>query len=259
MSAQEFLATLICKNYTKTGFVETDYRCLPRPFYSFAYVEKGRIECVEGERIVKAEAGDVVFIPYHLRYILRWYGEPEVSVYSCHFMFPPSADLFATKVISLQKLSGKGLREDFLKIHERIADREKMLEVLGLFYGLCHRLYEQMHYRARLPMDKRIRAAADFIERNCCGALSVESMAAVSHMSVSRFYYLFKKETGLSPIEYKNRASIYLAEMLLLNDLRKSIEEISVETGFASTAYFRRVFKAMTGISPREYRQKINT
>lgn len=259
MNSQQFLANLICKKYIKTGFVERDYRHLPRPFYSFAYVEKGHIECIEGERRVKAEAGEIVFIPYHLRYLLRWYGDPEVSVYSCHFMFPLSADLFATKVIPLQKLSGEGLREDFLKLCEQISDREKMLEVLGLFYTLCHRLYEQMHYRARQPMDKRIQAAADFIERNCCGALSVEMIAAVSQMSVSRFYYLFKKETGLSPIEYKNRASVYLAEMLLLNDLQKSIEEISIETGFASASYFRRVFKSVTGVSPREYRKLVHT
>ena len=34
------------------------------------------------------------------------------------------------------------------------------------------------------------------------------------------------------------------------------IEEISLQTGFESTSYFRRVFRKITGMSPSEYREK---
>ena len=40
-----------------------------------------------------------------------------------------------------------------------------------------------------------------------------------------------------------------------MNDSDLSIENISEQVGFESAAYFRRVFKKVTGKSPREYRK----
>ncbi|MBQ7976398.1 MAG: AraC family transcriptional regulator [Clostridia bacterium] len=41
---------------------------------------------------------------------------------------------------------------------------------------------------------------------------------------------------------------------MLINDSNMSIEAISDASGFQSAAYFRRVFKKITGKTPREYK-----
>ena len=73
-------------------------------------------------------------------------------------------------------------------------------------------------------------------------------------MSEPWFYVKFKKATGMTPIEFKNRIAINQACIMLINT-DKSIEKISEELGFASADYFRRVFKKTVGISPLKYRK----
>lgn len=73
-------------------------------------------------------------------------------------------------------------------------------------------------------------------------------------MSTSRFFPLFRRSLGLSPVEYINHYRINRAVILLMSSEGHSVEEVSEATGFQSAAYFRRVFKKITGKSPRDYR-----
>ena len=67
---------------------------------------------------------------------------------------------------------------------------------------------------------------------------------------------MFKKYTGVPPVQYHLDLKILRAkEMLLYTD--KSIKEISFEMGFQSIYYFSRVFKNKLGISPSEIRKSV--
>ena len=59
----------------------------------------------------------------------------------------------------------------------------------------------------------------------------------------------------MTPVEYKNAIIVSRAQRILLDDPTASIEKISERLGFESSIYFRRLFKAQTGKTPREYRQ----
>ena len=83
---------------------------------------------------------------------------------------------------------------------------------------------------------------------------TVDELAEVCHMSTSHFYACFKNAVGMSPIEYKNSVCINRAMLRLVSE-DKTIEEISEELGFESAAYFRKVFKRVTGKTPKEYRK----
>lgn len=252
MEAHHFLTNVICRNYQNYGVREDDYTDLPRPYHTFAYVISGRLECTVGERLVVGEPGDVLFIPFHVRYLLRWIGEP-AATYSFHFLLPPDVDPFADQVAPLQVLKDTGTGEEFAFIYRNIRHRDRALGGLSRFYGLCDRLFRQMAHAEMPSMDEWVRRAIHYIHVYYHRPLSVEALAAVAQMSPSRFYTLFKKETGHSPIVYKNRVAVQQAVLLLARDY--SIEEVSAETGFASSAYFRRVFKAVTGQTPRQYRK----
>ena len=72
-------------------------------------------------------------------------------------------------------------------------------------------------------------------------------------LSLSNFYSLFKKYTGLTPVEYKNTYRVRMAQQLLLQN--KSIDEITERLNFSSPAYFRKVFKSVTGMLPGTYKK----
>ncbi|MBR6794015.1 MAG: AraC family transcriptional regulator [Clostridia bacterium] len=251
------LTTLVCNNYIVDGFLEEDFTHLPRPYYTVCYVQRGKLSCMIGEREVVGRAGDVLFFPYHLKYILRWIGDPDSSVYSIHFLLPPMADPFAGKEVPLQRMSGKGMEKEFEYIYLHHKDREQSFYILSVFYGLCHRIYTRLQREEISSSDERIRKAVEYINLHYAEPLTVEQLAALCFMSASRFYYRFKKEMGQSPIEYKNHLCIRRAAALLVVDPHRSVEQISSEVGFSSATYFRRLFKRTYDYTPREYRKEM--
>ena len=68
---------------------------------------------------------------------------------------------------------------------------------------------------------------------------------------------MFKKYTGVPPVQYHLDLKILRAkEMLLSTD--KIIKEISYDLGFQSIYYFSRVFKKKLGVSPSEIRKTVS-
>jgi AraC-like DNA-binding protein/mannose-6-phosphate isomerase-like protein (cupin superfamily) len=66
---------------------------------------------------------------------------------------------------------------------------------------------------------------------------------------------LFRRATGLSPLEYFQRRRIQHAGARLL-DPERSITEVAMELGFADAAHFSRLFGKYAGLTPRAYREK---
>ncbi|NQU43735.1 helix-turn-helix transcriptional regulator [bacterium] len=65
---------------------------------------------------------------------------------------------------------------------------------------------------------------------------------------------VFRETYGISPVEYMNAIRIERAR-LFLRDTDLSISEAAYRVGFSSAAYFSRLFKRLTGLSPREFRE----
>ena len=63
----------------------------------------------------------------------------------------------------------------------------------------------------------------------------------------------FKKQTGLSPLQYYLLLKIEKSKELLLSS-QKNQKEIAFELGFESDYYFNRLFKQKTGLSPGKFR-----
>jgi AraC-like DNA-binding protein len=72
-------------------------------------------------------------------------------------------------------------------------------------------------------------------------------------MSKATFYRAFKKELGISPIEFIFNEKIIKAKELLKNPKNK-LSEVSHELGFSDANYFIRVFKKKEGITPHQFR-----
>ena len=87
---------------------------------------------------------------------------------------------------------------------------------------------------------------------------SIPDMAQLSNLSTSRFAFLYKKSFEVSPMEDLIRQRIRHAATLL-SDTRKSISEISEESGFEDLQYFYRAFKKRIGVTPKNLRDRNST
>ena len=103
--------------------------------------------------------------------------------------------------------------------------------------------------------SSEIGRAKKIIEEGYRSPLNIRELAESLHLSRSQFQRKYKKNFGISPIEYRNMLRIQAAKsLLLLTD--NSCREISSETGFSDEYYFSKIFKKFTGLSPGRYRAK---
>lgn len=82
--------------------------------------------------------------------------------------------------------------------------------------------------------------------------LTNSDYAKICGVSEYHFIKKFKKETGLTPLQYKTKILVSKA-IELLETTNLNISEISRTLGFADSLYFSRVFKKETGVSPKKY------
>jgi two-component system response regulator YesN len=87
--------------------------------------------------------------------------------------------------------------------------------------------------------------------------LRIQTIADNMGMSINHLSMLFKQEMGVSYIEYliKYRMSKAIS---LLEDPMLKIYEVAEQVGYKGQHYFCAAFKKVLGISPTEYRQRMN-
>ena len=117
-------------------------------------------------------------------------------------------------------------------------------------------IYDLTAETTRNPLTTRLR---DHLIRNLSNPnLSTESLA--SHFGYSPDYLrrIFKKEFGMSPMEFLWERRLHRGGELLINMPQYSVEEISLMCGFTDRFYFSRFFKKRKGLSPKQYKAKEN-
>ncbi len=92
-----------------------------------------------------------------------------------------------------------------------------------------------------------------YIKDNIHEKFQIEYLSNKACMSKATFYRVFKKELGISPLDFIFTQKISKAKELLRNPTLK-IATISDELGFSDANYFIRVFKKLEGITPNQYR-----
>ncbi len=88
---------------------------------------------------------------------------------------------------------------------------------------------------------------------NLSKKLSVEDMAGKHNLSVSHFSNLFRKATGMPPIDYFIHLKMQKACQLLYANADK-IKDVAAYLGYEDPYYFSRIFKKYIGSSPEQYR-----
>ena len=102
--------------------------------------------------------------------------------------------------------------------------------------------------------NRQCAAVRRYIDLHFKEPLTLEQLAEEGHMNKFYLSHAFKKEYGLSPINYMITRRIDESKYLLAEtDL--SMSQIAQLLGFSSLSYFSQVFRRTQDISPKEYRQ----
>ena len=101
----------------------------------------------------------------------------------------------------------------------------------------------------------QIRPAINYIDANYDKPMTLADIARASHLSVSRLAHVFKDQMGVTIVEYVTSVRIEHAKHLLLAT-DQSCTEICFEVGYNNQSYFTRTFKAVVGMTPRQFRNR---
>lgn len=102
-------------------------------------------------------------------------------------------------------------------------------------------------------LNSMVSRAKSLMYQNIYKSIDLEKIASKLGVSYSKFRMDFKKQTGVSPLQYYLLLKIEKSKELLLNT-DKNQKEIAFELGFESDYYFNRLFKQKTGLAPGHFR-----
>lgn len=107
---------------------------------------------------------------------------------------------------------------------------------------------------SRLPQH-HFTPVVQYIKEHLTEKISIAELARESCMSRSAFFQAFKKEFGLSPVEFVQKERIAKAK-LVMADGTMSITDVCYQSGFNHPNYFIKLFKRLEGITPAVYRDR---
>jgi AraC-like DNA-binding protein len=136
---------------------------------------------------------------------------------------------------------------------ERSACRALLLELLV-------QLLEEPARRTR-PRDRQGDLAGrvkQLLDQRYTPRDSIQSLLEELDFSYEHLCRIFRKQFGVSPLSYVNSVRVERAKALLKQG-GKSVKAVAAETGFDDAAYFSRLFRKTTGVSPAVFAADANT
>ena len=245
-----------CIFYARPSHRESYHTDMSRglPYHYVARMRRGtgHIVLLSGEELHLA-AGDVFYFPMGMRYHSYWYGDGEgenccVEWDTVGFTFLPdfSGRHFAPQILKPDKDGMALLEHLFVSPFDTVSGSG----YLYLFLGQMLPGMAELKPDAKQQQLARVRY---YISRD--PGCSVAELAKLCGMSQSSLYALFRSVGDMSISELKNQIRVEQAiELLVTTDL--SVEEISRRLEFCSAAYFRAVFRRVTGKAPTSVRRE---
>jgi AraC family transcriptional regulator len=110
------------------------------------------------------------------------------------------------------------------------------------------------HHLGGLPKHK-LRRVTEFIEENLEHDLTLTEIAEIAELSPFHFARSFKQATGSTPIQFLTQRRIDLAKRLLAES-ELPIVEIGLRAGFKNQSHFTTLFRKITAMTPKTYRNE---
>lgn len=104
---------------------------------------------------------------------------------------------------------------------------------------------------APAPRQRSLAPVLAHIDAHLGEPLRLESLAALSGLSLWRFATVFRERIGMSPYRYINQRRVQRAQALLRQGM--PVARAASESGFYDQSHLSRRFKRLCGMTPGQY------
>ncbi len=144
------------------------------------------------------------------------------------------------------------LSSDFARRIEQVPEPAAMQTfMLEMFRSYCRLVRKHSMHGYSQPVQKTVIR----IDSDLTADLSLHSLAEAQGINASYLSALFRRETGETVTDHVNRKRIELA-VHLLSTTSLQVQTVAQHCGFADVHYFTKVFKKLTGETPRQLRER---
>lgn len=133
---------------------------------------------------------------------------------------------------------------------------ELKYELFKMFKYLFSSVFKEVYSTPEIKEEnvKNIKTILDYIKDNYSKEITIDELAQLLNFSKSHFMRFFKKNLGLTAIDYINEYRLNVSSNLLVNT-NLTITEIATKIGISNVSYFNRLFKKHFQVSPMQYRK----
>ena len=244
-------------------------------------VQKGVSDYRVGQDTFLAQPGDIILVPSFCTHSASQItGKTLISdslIFSLDFLGAAGQDLSATKYLrplsegqlvmpAVIKREDRGygrIKASFLKALKCFRDRPFLYE-LSLREHLLHTiilLFEEGYIRPPEESDsglsgrQQIKNVLQYISEHIQDKLSISELASLCGFSESYFMSIFRKNVGMSCINYINHYRIQSAAHQL-DETDLPVMDIALDNGFSNISYFNLQFKREFGMTPQQFRKR---
>lgn len=213
--------------------------------------------CKDG-RTVTANSGDVVYVPMGSEYRAQLSNFRETNSHTVGINFF-LLDEDARPLVLSEDITVFHLPEDgvLYLLFRKAAQQSDTLPLLHSRLMLLQILNRLTFYKAKTTPPAQIAPALAYLSAHLEESPSVAQLATFCNISEVYFRKQFKKNMGITPVEYRNSLRLKKAQSYLeYGDI--SVQEISAVLGYATVSHFIKEFKQHTGCSPLQYRKSIH-
>ncbi len=249
-------------------------------FWELVYIDKGEVTVTAGKKEITLKQGDIIFHKPNEFHNIRANGIIAPNVFIISFnCSSPAIRHFENKYMKLP-VKLKTLisfiidesRKAFdlprfdpymkeLKVNQNapIGAQQMVKLYLEQLLILLIRKDESKHRSVILPKEVYnnpvVVEMIEFLEKNIYGTVCIDDICEHTNYGKTYIYETFKRNTGYSPIQYYNILKITEAKKLIREGLQFS--DISNVLCFDNPHYFTRIFKRITSMTPKEYRNSV--
>ncbi len=232
-------------------------------FYEIYYLESGeRYHLIEDQVYHLMPGQFIIFKPYSLH---RSYGAQDMPFCRLLMYFRPSALLSPNLDTALQDASGAyqlSAQDNafFYQCMNHVLQEQNDPHAFQPEY-LSSLLNTMLIHFLRCPKERiqqkqknRVTNVIYWLSSHYTEHVSLQELAQQFYVSPFHLCREFKASTNATIIQYLHALRIIEAQKMLLST-NKSITQISSEVGFDSITHFERIFKKITGSTPRAARK----